>query len=692
VTAPFGITYFPDRSAAVSSEQTTSIEELARLISSTTAAAKERLPWLKLARFGTLPSTKGSLRWDSNVIAVTGAEGDYDGEAVSFEEAVEILDKAGIHSIVYTSPSHTPKKPRWRVLCPFSRELSPTERAPMIGRLNGLFGGIFSAESWTLSQSYYYGSVNGNSDHRAEIIDGTQFIDQCDELDEIWLGKPDTKPISNGAEQPRSGPLDERALIENIISGKAYHLSCTRLLGRWAQQGVAFMDAQRRLLGYFDDVFPPDRDARWPQRRADVPRTVRDIYGKEATKRDANEPPADFDARMPPRSADDGDDENLDLGEWDFGEDDEPIPPRGWQLGNLMCRQFLSAIFADGGVGKTALIIAMALSLATRRQLLDEHVFIRCRVLFVCFEDGKDELRRRLTAAMQDYGITKEDIKGYLFITAVSRSDAKLATMKEGVVQIGKLRGALEHSIERRGIDAMFLDPLIKAHGVSENDNAGMDFVAEQMSDIVTRYDIGLCVPQHTRKGPPDPGNADTGRGASALKDAFRLCYTLFPMSAEEASLFGIKPEERAALVRLDNAKVNLVRRSVTPRWFELVGVKIGNPNEIYPHGDEVQVIKPWYPPDHFKGVQDETWNAILDEIDAGPEDGGRYSDHSKSKRQAWPIVAKHTGKTEEQSKHIIRAWKGNKVIRLETYHDTEQRKDVLGFVVDDTKRPGPRG
>jgi hypothetical protein len=57
-------------------------------------------------------------------------------------------------------------------------------------------------------------------------------------------------------------------------------------------------------------------------------------------------------------------DEPLDLGEWDFGLDNEPIPPRGWLLGNLLCRQFLSSIFGDGAVGKTAVMIAMALSLA----------------------------------------------------------------------------------------------------------------------------------------------------------------------------------------------------------------------------------------------------------------------------------------------------------------------------------------
>jgi hypothetical protein len=385
----------------------------------------------------------------------------------------------------------------------------------------------------------------------------------------------------------------------------------------------------------------------------------------------------------------------LDLEEWDFGEDNEPIPPRGWLLGNLICRQFLASIFGDGAVGKTALLIAMALSLATgRREIIGEHVFVRCRVLLVCFEDGKDELRRRLKAAMMHYGIEKADILGYLFITAISRSDAKLAITDKGRdLQVGKLRGALDRSMVRRRIDVALLDPWIKAHGVPENDNVAVDFAAGALADLIIERDAGAMVPHHTRKGPPDPGNADVGRGAGSLKDAFRLCYTLNPMSEADAELLGVPEDDRASLVRLDNGKVNLVRKSMTPRWFRIVGDSIGNGNETYPSGDEIQVIERWYPPDHFKGVGYEVWNKILDEIDAGLEDGERYSDHPKAKkRQAWQVVARHTEKAEKDAKLIIKTWKRNRVITLESYRDEGERKDRLGFVVDDSKRPGPRG
>ena len=88
------------------------------------------------------------------------------------------------------------------------------------------------------------------------------------------------------------------------------------------------------------------------------------------------------------------------LGEWDAGDDDEPIPPREWLLGTVFCRTFISSLLAEGGVGKTAVRIAQCLSLATGRPLTGERVFKRCRVLIVSLEDDRNELRRRVRAAM----------------------------------------------------------------------------------------------------------------------------------------------------------------------------------------------------------------------------------------------------------------------------------------------------
>jgi hypothetical protein len=133
-------------------------------------------------------------------VTISGVEADYDGEAISFAAAVDTLRKAGVRAIVYTSPSHTEDAPRWRVLCPLSQELPPDQRSHQLDRLNGVFGGAISGESWTLSQSYYFGSVNRSPAHLVEVIDAMP-IDLMPELDAGAIGKPGK--ASNGAESDR---------------------------------------------------------------------------------------------------------------------------------------------------------------------------------------------------------------------------------------------------------------------------------------------------------------------------------------------------------------------------------------------------------------------------------------------------------------------------------------------------------
>jgi hypothetical protein len=144
------VTFFEDYSARTKREERLALPDLAELIRTTNAPEKARLPWLKLARFGPACTEKGSLRHDKNLIAQAGIEADYDGEAVSFEAAVEIAGKAGLLALLYTSPSHRLEAPRRRILCPSSKEMPAAQRPYLLARLNGLYRGIFAAESWTL--------------------------------------------------------------------------------------------------------------------------------------------------------------------------------------------------------------------------------------------------------------------------------------------------------------------------------------------------------------------------------------------------------------------------------------------------------------------------------------------------------------------------------------------------------------
>jgi len=312
----------------------------------------------------------------------------------------------------------------------------------------------------------------------------------------------------------------------------------------------------------------------------------------------------------------------------DAGDDTAKPPPRRWLMGNQFCRGFLSGLVAPGSTGKSALRMLQCLSLATGVSLTDQHIFRRCRVLIVSFEDDQQEIQRRILAAMLEYGkygITREQVKGWLFYACPK--GIKLAEMKNGSRQIGALEKQLRVWIEKYRPDLVVLDPYVKVHALEENDNSAMDFVCDLLATLAIEYDIAIDAPHHTRKGQLTPGDADSGRGGSAVRDAGRLIYTLTAMNEEEANQFGINPEDRAAYVRLDKAKVNLTPPARTAEWFKLVGVKLDNGNDEYPNGDEVQTVKPWKPPKLWEGLASETLNAALTDIDNGMPNGQRYTD-----------------------------------------------------------------
>jgi hypothetical protein len=127
-----GVTFFPTYAAQSKRFETMTLGELRDKILTTTAKDKAHLPWLKLARFAEERTNKNSLRSNNNTLGITGVETDYDQGKISFEQACSILADAGIHALVYTSASHKPDYPKWRILAPASKELPPAERLKLV--------------------------------------------------------------------------------------------------------------------------------------------------------------------------------------------------------------------------------------------------------------------------------------------------------------------------------------------------------------------------------------------------------------------------------------------------------------------------------------------------------------------------------------------------------------------------------
>lgn len=190
---------------------------------------KADCPLISLAEYGNTASEKGSLRHAANVRCVSGVEIDYDGERVSPHEAARLLHKAEITSLIYTSPSHRPDAPRWRVLLPFSKAVQPAERAEYVGRANRILGGIATRESFTLSQSFYIGRVR-NAEYIAIETRG-RTIDVAANIEPLDFGS------AAGSTKLSCNELADGELRARFIRGDGRYEAMRTLSARWAARG-----------------------------------------------------------------------------------------------------------------------------------------------------------------------------------------------------------------------------------------------------------------------------------------------------------------------------------------------------------------------------------------------------------------------------------------------------------------------
>ena len=150
----------------------------------------------------------------------------------------------------------------------------------LVARLNGILGGVLARESFTLSQAFYYGSVDSNPNHQVEVLDG-DFIDLRDDLaagaifkDGARAGDPTpdshAKSQATGERKP-SEPWED--LVVKILLGEPLHPSLLALAAKMVAAGMDGAAVENFLRGLMEKSAAP-RDARWQERYDDIPRLV----------------------------------------------------------------------------------------------------------------------------------------------------------------------------------------------------------------------------------------------------------------------------------------------------------------------------------------------------------------------------------------------------------------------------------
>jgi len=483
-------------------------------------AAKADSPLVKLARFGLTPTAAGCYRHDANLLGISGIEADHDAGTMQPNEAAVVLERHLLKAAVTTTASHTQDKPRWRVFAPLSKEHPPEDRYHLVARLNGVLGGVLAPESFTLSQSWYYGQVGDFSAQRTfgDCDDG-YCVDECEHLDAIAIGRHSWKHVC-----PDTGEIAIATSMEfNTFGGVTEHLGrklrkgdgrrdmLASFVGKLAARGgsAASITAEVESVAreYFDAATPVD----WPN----ITKLINDITSKQTAK---PKPKALKEAQRVI--------ENAKAKASAPTETQLPPPPRfpllrrksilasprvKWRVRGLLPCTGLGILYGPWGSAKSLLALDLAAALAGAADAwFGFRVANHCPAVIVAFE-GKSGYVNRILAWEKHH---RRELPENVILS--TPANFNLLREEDALELAGTIRKEAPEAV-------VFLDTMAQAApGMSENDGGQVSLVLRNMQ-LMAQTVGGLVIAIHhvgkdASRGP---------RGYSSLEPACDVSISL---------------------------------------------------------------------------------------------------------------------------------------------------------------------
>lgn len=242
----------------------------------------------------------------------------------------------------------------------------------------------------------------------------------------------------------------------------------------------------------------------------------------------------------------------------------EPRIPRG-------CVTLLTA---EGGIGKSHLILGLAAHVACGRTFLDASVEMG-RAAYIALEDSPDVVRRRLyflhKALRERHGseVTRE-IQSNLVVASMVGRQLHVVTQVHGTVMQTEGLDALVEACY--GCDCVIIDPLARLHGIDENSNSAATSLLNACERVARETGAAVVLVHHVGKqaARDNDRGAHSARGASAISDAARSVLRLVRAEERDVKGFVVDPQKLASghYLVLVHAKSNYAVRAEN-LWLE---------------------------------------------------------------------------------------------------------------------------
>lgn len=346
------------------------------------------------------------------------------------------------------------------------------------------------------------------------------------------------------------------------------------------------------------------------------------------------------------------------------------IPRREFVYGKHYIRKFASVTVAPGGLGKSTLVLAECIAIASGRPILGVHPASREKVVYFNAEDPVDEINRRVVAMCQLHNVPQEEIAGWLFTASGRNTEIILSAGENGDIVEAAFKMIEDfHASTNAAVYAF--DPLANMTESPETNDV-FRRLGKRVSRLADALNCSIEIVHHTRKLNGKEAEIEDSRGGGALIGAVRAGRVLNPMTAAEAAKSGL--DTHIDHFRIEAAgKSNLARPAVNAEWYKKVGVELAN-------GDWVAALEPWQWPDAFEGVTAaqarDCRNAIMG-CDPKPRQSVQAADWAG--RVIAPVLGLDPADKADKARlsAIIKTWIETDVLAVEHIFSSRDGRDI---------------
>lgn len=245
-------------------------------------------------------------------------------------------------------------------------------------------------------------------------------------------------------------------------------------------------------------------------------------------------------------------------------------PNRKYLFNGHLPTGIVGGIIAVGGTGKSYLIVALSMALATGTELGPLKPPKAFKVLYLAGEDPPDELHNRIfdtSQALWGDKPPKELMENFFTKSVVGEIGPLLRKDYQGNLEVSLDYQWLDETLTSLAdIEVLIIDPLSKFYGLDENDNSHCARWIACLEAMARKHKLTILFSHHESKARSGDMTQASSRGGSALTDGCRWVANLRSMDSQTAKKYGVNQKD---YIEFDITKNNYAAKLNASIYFK---------------------------------------------------------------------------------------------------------------------------